>query len=263
MSAPSPAVESLLSRLDERVSAPALLAAGLVVLACAGMLESWVSARAVRAEAQVAAVREARENLDEELAERRAIQDLVTADLARAKANARDQSRSRRSMFEGGMALSEERRLLEKQWEIMTTYLLVDVGAGKLSVMRGRQTIESWPLDGAAPRAVGGDTRPLPRLATIVSKERWAHPERGKSEVVGGQLEWDPPQVGTSARARALGEDVLFTKEGLIIHGPPLSREEHEAYPHLCLSLPKGLARRVYADSFVGTRVLIQDAPAP
>lgn len=263
MTAPSPGVEALLRRLSARVSVPALLAAGLVTLACAGMLESWLNARADLARDRRRSAQAARANLDEELAERQAIADLVAQDLARAENDARAATRSQRSLFEGGMALSEERRLLEKQWEIMTTYLLVDPAADRISVMRGAQTVESWPLGGAVPRAVGGDARPLPRLATIVSKERWAHPERGKSEVVDGQLQWEPPQVGTSTRARALGENVLFTKEGLILHGPPLSREEHEAYPHLCLSLPAATARRVYAASFVGTRVLIKDGAAP
>ncbi len=36
-----------------------------------------------------------------------------------------------------------------------------------------------WPLGGARPAAVGGLRKPLPKLAAIVSKERFAHPERG------------------------------------------------------------------------------------
>ncbi len=99
---------------------------------------------------------------------------------------------------------------------------------------------------------------PCRSIAVIVSKERFAHAERGKSEVTGGRLDWEPPQVGTSARARALGENVLFTREGLIIHGPPLDKAEHESYPHLCLTLPAATARRLYDRSFIGTRVLIK-----
>jgi hypothetical protein len=140
----------------------------------------------------------------------------------------------------------------------MTTYLLVDAANDRVEVMRGEQAFETWPLNGARPHAVGGEKKPLPKLATIVSKERYAHAERGKSEVASGRLDWEPPQVGTSARARALGEHVLFTREGLIIHGPPLDKAEHEAYPHLCLSLPAATAARLYERSFIGTRVLLK-----
>ncbi len=100
----------------------------------------------------------------------------------------------------------------------------------------------------------------MPRAAAIMSKERFAHPERPRSEQVGGQLQWEPPQVGTSVRANALGEYVMFTREGLVLHGPPLRAAEHEAYPHLCLSLPAATAARLYAKSFVGTKIALLPA---
>ena len=128
----------------------------------------------------------------------------------------------------------------------------------RVQIMRGEQASESWPLSGQKPRVVGGVARQMPKLATIVSKERFAHPERGKSEQVDGRLDWEPPQVGTSARASSLGEAVMFTKEGLVIHGPALKRPEHENYPHLCLELPAATARRLYSRSFIGTRVMIK-----
>ena len=77
----------------------------------------------------------------------------------------------------------------------------IDAAGDRVQVMRGEQAFETWPMKGALPRAVGGGKKPLPRVATIVSKERYAHAERGKSEVTGGRLDWEPPQVGTSARA--------------------------------------------------------------
>ena len=112
-------------------------------------------------------------------------------------------------------------------------------------------------MAGARARPVGGEKRALPAGAVIISKERFASTERPRFEQAGGQLQWDPPQVGTSVRANALGEFVLFTKEGLVLHGPPLKKAEHEAYPHLCLSLPLAAARRLYAQSFVGTKILL------
>jgi hypothetical protein len=256
---PAPAPQRLLRRLDRRAAAPLLLAVGALVLAACGMLQSWLAAHARLAATEHEAAVAALDDLDLELSERQALRDIVSRDLSQAKRNAASLSRSRRLLFEGGLALSEEKRLLEKQWEIMTTYLLVDLKNDRVQVMRGDQAFETWPLAGARPRAAGGDTKPLPKIATIVTKERYAHPERGKSEQVGGRLDWEPPQVGSSVRASALGENVMFTKEGLILHGPPLKTAEHEAYPHLCLTLPAATARRLYARSFVGTRVMIQD----
>lgn len=249
-------------RLDQRAPALLVLAAGGLLLLVPWELQSWVSAhaRATAGEGDAALV--ALDDLDQEISERQALRDLVARDLGAAKKNAASLSVSRRALFEGGLALSEEKRLLEKQWEIMTTYLLVDPANDRVEVMRGEQAFETWPLKGAAPRAVGGEKKPLPKVATIVSKERFAHAERGKSEVTGGKLDWEPPQVGTSARARALGEHVLFTREGLVIHGPPLDKAEHEAYPHLCLTLPAATARRLYERSFIGTRVMLKEGAA-
>lgn len=250
-------MSELLRRLDRRAPALALVLAGGFVLLGTWALESWLTARARLAEADGAAASVALDDLEQEIAERQALRDVVARDLDQAKKNAAGLSRSRRALFESGLALSEEKRLLEKQWEIMTTYLLVDVSHDRVQIMRGEQAYETWPLSGAKPRAAGGDKRAVPWLATIVSKERYAHPERGKSDVVAGRLDWEPPQVGASARASALGESVMFTKEGLVLHGPPLKESEHESYPHLCLTLPAATARRLYARSFIGTRVLI------
>lgn len=263
LSDPSSDAAAILRRLDRRAGAPLLLAAGLAVLGGFWMAQSWLTARAAQAQAAHESAAAALNDLDLELSERQALRDLVARDLGRAKRSAASASRTQRALFEGGLALSEEKRLLEKQWEIMTTYLLVDLKDDRVQVMRGEQAFETWPLDGARPRAAGGDARPIPRLSTIISKERYAHPERGKSEQVDGRLDWEPPQVGTSQRASALGENVLFTKEGLILHGPPLKKAEHEAYKHLCLTLPAATARRLYARSFIGTRVMIVDGPKP
>ena len=261
MIAPSKTADRLLRRLDRRVTAPALLAVAALLLAFSWLLESWLRTRALSAAAEGAIAAAALEDLDSEIAQRLALRELAARDLSRAKTAAATASRSERALFESGLALSEEKRLLEKQEEIMTTYLLVDVAGDRVQVMRGAEASETWPLSGARPRAVGAAGKPLPSIVTIVSKERYAHPERGKSEAVAGRLDWEPPQVGTSARARALGENVMFTREGLILHGPPLDKAEHESYPHECLSLPAATARRLYARSFIGTRVLLKAAP--
>ncbi|MDD5305142.1 MAG: hypothetical protein PHS14_18745 [Elusimicrobia bacterium] len=256
-------LEDRLSALDRRVGVLGLLAAGGLVLAGLWLMGRWVSAHAAIAADERAALSVAREDLDLDLAERQALSDLVSRDFARAKASAATLSHSRKALFEGGLALSEEKRLLEKQLEIMSLWIRLDEAADKVHLMRGDQIAESLGLAGARPRAVGGETRPLPRSATILTKERFASTERPKSEQVGGQLQWEPPQVGTSVRARALGEFVLFTKEGLLIHGPPLNAAEHEAFPHLCLALPLPVARRLYIQSFVGTKILLAAEAKP
>ena len=263
MSGAQGTLDKWLRRLDGRVFAPALLVVGMLILAQEWMLERWLAAHAQAASGELAAASAAREDLEAELAERQGLRDLVLRDFSRAKTSATSLSRSRRALFEGGLALAEEKRLLEKQWEIMTTYLLVEPAFDRVQIMRGEQALESAPLKGARPRAVGAEIRSVPKVASIVSKERFASPERGKSEQIGGQFQWEPPQVGASPRARALGEYVLFTKEGLVLHGPPLDQTEHEAFPHLCLCLPASTARKVYSRIFVGTKIRFEADAKP
>lgn len=254
-------LEEGLNALDRRVGPLELVAAGALVLAGLWGMGRWVAAHAQRAADERTALAVAREDLELDLSERQALSDLVARDFARAKVSAASLTRSRKALYEGGLALSEEKRLLEKQLEIMSLWIRLDPEADKIHLVRGDQTAESLGLAGARPRVVGGETRPLPKSATILTKERFASTERPKSEQVGGQLQWEPPQVGTSVRANALGEFVLFTKEGLVIHGPPLKAAEHEAYPHLCLSLPRAVAARLYSQSFVGTKILLENKP--
>lgn len=254
----SQTLEDHLRNLDRRVSALELLLVGAAILAGLWGIGRWVQRRALLAADERVVLAVAREDLELDLAERQALWDLVSKDFARAKASAASLSLSRRALFEGGLAASEERRLLEKQWEIMTYWIRLDEEADKAHLMHGDQIGESLTLADARARVIRGETRTMPTNATIISKERFASPERPKSEQVGGQLQWEPPQVGTSVRASALGEFVMFTKEGLIVHGPPLKKAEHEAFPHLCLSLPLPVARRLYQQSFVGTKIRLQ-----
>lgn len=263
MNGVSSSTEAWLRRLDRRVSVPALLAVALLILAAAWLLEAWLKAGAGAAASEREAVAASLEEMENEISARSALRDLALRHLDRAKISAASLSRSRRVLFEGGLAVSEEKRLLEKQWEIMTTFLLVEPASDRVQIMRGEQALEGVPLGGALPRAVGGDKRPMPRVAAIVSKERFAAPERGKSDQIDGQLLWEPPQVGSSSRARALGEHVMFTKEGLILHGPPLDRAEHDSFAHLCLGLPAPTARKLYAKSFIGTKVRLDPQAQP
>jgi hypothetical protein len=165
--------------------------------------------------------------------------------------------------------LQEERRLLEKQLEIITTTLLINPALQRIFLLRADQPLQSYLLSYIPLRAFGGAPESLPSTVRIISKERFAHPERGKSEEINGTLQWTPPQVGTSVRSNALGEFVMFTNSPLIIHGPPLNEEDHEKFPHICLGLDREAARKLYRASFIGTHIALSHvsiekmAPAP
>ncbi|MEQ1920581.1 MAG: hypothetical protein ABL955_15440, partial [Elusimicrobiota bacterium] len=153
MSAP---LEARLRALDRRVGALGLAAAGAAVLASLWLLGRWVSAHAAIAADERVALSVAREDLELDLAERQALSDLVSRDFARAKVSAATLSRSRKALFEGGLALSEEKRLLDKQLEIMSLWIRLDEEADKIHLVRGDQIAESLLLAGARPRTVGG-----------------------------------------------------------------------------------------------------------
>lgn len=178
-------------------------------------------------------------------------------DLLRFKKNLLGLTRSRRNAYEWGLALQEENRLLEKQWEIMSTYLLLDPSNKTIHLMREGQSLETYPIAYAPPKAFGEEAASIPVPTRIVSKERFARPKEGKVEDVNGELVWNPPQVGSSRRANALGEYVLFARGHLIFHGPALKKTEHEAYPHYCLGLSLHAARELYAHTFIGTKIII------
>jgi len=185
------------------------------------------------------------------------LKDLKEQDVVRFRAGLSGTVQSKRALYEAGLSAQEEKRLLEKQLEIMTTYLMVDQETRRISLMRGEQVLKSYPLADVPPRAFGGYNKPFPNILRIISKERFAHPERGRSEMVDGKLQWNPPQVGTSTRSNALGEYVMFTQSGLILHGPPHNAQEHAAFPHLCFELPLAAARDLYRNSFIGTKILL------
>jgi hypothetical protein len=242
-----------------RPAAVAGCAVAILVLAHVGRVAAGRRAEAARA--SLDALSEGADESAAALAEVVATRDQKLAQLAAFKSGLPKLAESRRQIYEGGLQLQEEKRLLEKQLEIMTTYLLIDELANKVHVMRGEQALETFPLDEGAPRAYGG-ARAAPGLSAIVSKERYAHPERPKSDQVGKQLNWEPPQVGESARANALGEFVVFTRGPLILHGPPKNAAEHAAFPHVCLELPLAVARRLYNETYIGTKIMLKGPSA-
>ncbi len=252
----------LAGRLSQKARPALVVAAGALVLA--GLQAARLTARrhALEARAEIRRLDERLQDAREALDENQSAAETRARELSRFKTQVARLTVSRRALFEGGLEIEEEKRLLEKQWEIMTTYLLVDAENRKIHVMRGEQSLETYPIAYAPPQRFGQTkAEGPPQLTEIVSKERYAHPERGKAEEVDGQLHWTPPQVGTSKRASALGEYVMFTKSELILHGPPRKAAEHKAFAHFCLGLSLPVARRLYDESYIGTKILVKGAP--
>lgn len=243
-------MEARVQRLSRKAPPFLVLAAGAAVLALLHVQTSVLRRTTLERRAQLTALGDALAQSADSLGDASSLRDMKVKDLGRLKGELSKLARSRRALYEGGLQLQEERRLLEKQWEIVSTYLLIDPKEKKIHLMRGEQSLESYPA-GEVPAG-------LPAASAIVSKERFAHPERGRSEEVDGQLRWEPPQVGTSARASALGEFVMFTRGPLILHGPPRKEAEHKAFPHACLVLTSAVARRLYNGSFIGTKVAVK-----
>ena len=249
-------------RLTRRAPAIAVWTLALGSLAALHGARSWLWQRTFEAEDHAEIVDEAMEDTAAELDQTRSLRDLKRKDLEAFKAGLPGAAQSRRAVYEAGLSLQEEKRLLEKQWEILSTYLLVDVGERKIHLMRGDQSLESFPLLYEGPTMLGGEARQVSGVTEIVSKERFAHPERGKSETVNGKLEWTPPQVGSSVRANALGEYVIFTRGPLILHGPPTNEEDHRKFAHVCLGLSLRAARALFKDTYIGTRIFIKGSPS-
>lgn len=254
-------IEKIAERCASLVRGRWLLLAGLAVLGLGHQARTWMRAKAVEAELRTARLAPVVEEAREALAIHTALRDERESDLGVFKRQLEGITTSRRALYEGGLALQNEKRMLEKQLEIVSTYVLVEEESMKAHLMRGDQALESWVI-GSTPTYYGGESRVLPQVTAINSKERYAHPERPKAEQgPDGQLIWEPPQVGESARANALGEYVMFMRGPLILHGPPKKLEEHALFPHACLSLSLPVARKLYAASYIGTKVMYKPIP--
>jgi len=199
---------------------------------------------------------EAVERMDIELERMREFKNLRSRDLRRYKEMMMSTARSKKVVLETGISLQEEKRLLEKQLEIMSVYLNVDELSGKIYLMRGDHVIKDFPIMYKGLKNLGGISPKMPKVATITSKERFAQPERGKVEEINGVIKWTPPQMDSDKRSNAFGEYVIFTDSPLILHGPPLKPQMHDAYPHMCAGITLYSAKRLYDSTFVGTKII-------
>jgi hypothetical protein len=248
---------AFLNKLFARVP-PALVAvAGAGILAGLYAVPPWLNQKAADERVFQKSISRALEQTAPANEHAASLETLKAMDLEQLKVGINGSAQSQKSIFESGISLQEERRLLEKQLEIMTTYLLINPALQRVFLMRADQPLQSFLISYIPLHAYAGASALLPSSVRIISKERFAHPERGKSEEVNGSLQWIPPQVGTSVRSNALGEFVMFTNSGLILHGPPLNADDHERFPHVCLGLDQDAARALYRASFIGTRVVL------
>jgi len=252
--------EKTLERLFSRTH-PGLAAIAAAAL-LAGMVETrqWLERQVVDQKQELLHLAKTKEQISVALERFSSLSELKDRDVAQFKAGFTGIAKSRKTLFESGLSLQVERRLLEKQLEIMTTYLMINPSLQRIFLMRGDQPLQSYLIGYLPLRSFPPSQAPaarLPAVVRIISKERFAHPERGTSEMINGRLHYVPPQVGTSVRSNALGEYVMFTNSRLIIHGPPVNEEDHAKFPHVCLGLDLAAARRLYQGSFIGTRVLL------
>lgn len=251
--------------LETRLFAPLtsvwLIALGGLVLIGLALGTRWLKAQSASQQTHLEFLRRSNEQIGVAHDHLRALADLKAQDVANFKEGFATLAKSRKQLFENGLSLQEERRLLEKQLEIMTTSLVINPALQRVFLMRADQPLQSYLLAYFPLRAFGGAPESLPATVRIVSKERFAHPERGTSEEVNGKLQYEPPQVGTSVRSNALGEFVIFTNSKLILHGPPLNPEDHEKFPHVCLGLDLDAARKLYRGTFIGTKITLATNP--
>ena len=254
--------DSFLSRISDEAHPLLTLAVGLGLLWAVHGLDAWIKKETLGLKKETENIRKLEDQASQDLNELRALRDFKERDVAKLKSGFLSLARSKKLFVESGLSLQEEKRLLEKLLEIMTTSLRVDSGTKKISLMRQDHSLEDFSIQYPPPKSFGPNLKPLPANIKITSKERFAHPERGKSEEVNGTLAWNPPQVGTSVRSNALGEYVMFTNSDLILHGPPKKASEHEAFPHLCLGISLESARKLYKSSFIGTRITLK-SPSP
>src|SRR5579872_1061823 len=250
-------LERWIHRVNRPVRPLRLLGVALAILTMSDLTRRWMQSAVQRQSFGWNRLDEEAQQQQNVLETLAAMTQLKTKDVERLKLAIQGDAQSRKTLFEEGLTLQEEKRLLEKQLEIMTTAFRLDPVTHRLVLLRAEQAVESYRVEYLPPKGFGVNPRSLRVVQRVTSKERFAHPERGELKEANGKLEWTPPQVGTSIRANALGEYVTFTDSGLILHGPPTKPEEHGAFPHYCLGLDLATARQLYRKSFIGTKIII------
>jgi hypothetical protein len=236
------------------------IAVGTLILAGLLSFNLWISRETRKLEPDDKFLQEKLESSKQSRKDLEALLNAKEQDLEKFKSGLNNIAQAKKTVYESGLALQEEKRLLEKQLEMMTTSVRIDPEARKIQLMREDHSMSDFAVLFTSTHAFTLSQRKSQSLR-ITSKERFAHPERGKLEEKDGVLTWVPPQVGQSARANALGEFVIFTNSNIIVHGPYKKKAEHDAYPHVCAGLSLKDARKLYTLSFIGNKVAVLNAP--
>ncbi len=244
--------------MSKKAQAVVTILAGLAVLFAARRLDKKMTFYAEALNRDSASAAHLLQLSCESLEQLKAMRETKLQDLRKYKQILKDMAKSKRAVYEAGISLQEEKRLLEKQLEIMNTYLELDEDGQKIHLMRGEQSLQSFSFLNFPILVFGEESRPMPQSMRIVSKERSARPERGKVEEVDGKLKWSPPETGVYERNKALGEYVVFTDGPLILHGPVAKDavKHHESFPHLCAGLTLYSARKLYSEVYIGTKII-------
>ncbi|OGR87547.1 MAG: hypothetical protein A2021_04650 [Elusimicrobia bacterium GWF2_52_66] len=249
--------------LQKKIPRVYVLALGAGIAAFLWFGDSKITARLRIVQSDVERMEDSLETSGAVLEELRFLKELRLEDAARYKKELKGLAKSSKAVYDAGVSLQEEKRLLEKQLEIMTTYLEINEETGKISIMRGDHSLKDCPFSYSPLRLFGNGTENMPPSARVVSKERFAQPQRGKVEEIDGKISWEPPQAGKDPRSGGLGEFVIFTDSPLVIHGPPLKQELHEAYTHVCAGVTAYTAKKLFENTFIGTKILYTPAVKP
>lgn len=247
----------MLGQSLKRIKPARLIAAAVVMLAAADLI---ITRRVLKTSTGLPAMEQSMEASNNSIEELRTMAELQSRDMKKYRDALKGMAKSKKAVYDTGLSLQEEKRLLEKQLEIMTTYLEVDENTGKIYLMRGDHALKDYPFSYVPLKSIGPEAGPASPALRIVSKERFAQPERGRVEQADGEITWNPPQVGKDARSSALGEYVIFTDSRFILHAPPKKNAEHELFPHLCAGITLYTAKKLYANTFIGTKILYKPA---
>src|SRR5262249_9089163 len=148
--------DALLDRISHPAHPVAVVSSGVIVLAGVVLMTRWLDHHLA---SQRAYNTELARTLDQASAAREhmaSLETLKTNDLEQFKAGISGNAQTQKTLFESGLSLQEERRLLEKQLEIMNTSLLINPSLQRIFLMRADQPLQSYLISYIPLRSFGG-----------------------------------------------------------------------------------------------------------
>ena len=114
--------------LQKKIPRVYVLALGAGIAALLWFSDSKIAARLQIIQSDVKRMEDAMKASGAALEELRALKELKLEDAARYRKELKGLAKSSKAVYDTGVSLQEEKRLLEKQLEIMTTYLEINEG---------------------------------------------------------------------------------------------------------------------------------------